>query len=161
VPASARAGGGAAWGGSPVPALAGLDGRYVDRLDTSPFVAVVFVVLVILMVLTPSSAGEWVPARAGSAVPIPKGPVWVGVGRYDRTFVDGKAFRADPRGLAEALRRRLAASKDPETLYLWAENRTPYSSVLDVLDAARRAGVRRVGLIVELPRKAPLLSRAR
>jgi biopolymer transport protein ExbD len=145
-------GSGAAWGGSAVPTLAGLDGYYVDRVDTSPFIAVLLVLLVIFMVLTPSLTGEWVPARARTSLPMPKGRVYVAVSRLGELWTAGQGRPLRKAPLARVLHQALAGSRDPETVYLRAENFAPYAAVLDALDAARQAGARRVGLIVEVPR---------
>ncbi|HYW10147.1 MAG TPA: hypothetical protein VE913_24480 [Longimicrobium sp.] len=44
------------------------------------------------------------------------------------------------------------ASLDESTLYLRASDEVSYARVLGVVDAARSAGVRRLGLPVEAPR---------
>ena len=152
-------GSGAAWGGSAVPGLAGLDGCYVDRVETSPFIAVLLVLLVIFMVLTPSQTGDWYPPRAATAVPMPRGLVRVSVSRTGALWADRTEHPLRKEPLARVLRRQLAVSRDPQTLYLHADDRTPYAAVLDALDAARQAGARRVGFIVEVPTRRRQVTR--
>ena len=58
--------------------------------------------------------------------------------------------------LEKRLKDAYAAKGNPDdhTLYLKADNDIEYSAVLSAIDAARNAGVRRIGTITELPKGA-------
>ncbi|MDB4950607.1 MAG: protein TolR [Gemmatimonadetes bacterium] len=145
---------GGAWGGSPVPRLAGLDGAFADRMDVSPYVGVMLTLLILLMVITPSLTGDFQPPRGATAMPMqePRAELWVGA--HGGLLVKGSdAWReVGLEHLAADLRTRLAASAEPDRVYLRADQRTPFAAIQRALREARKAGVRRVGLIVELPR---------
>jgi biopolymer transport protein ExbD len=56
--------------------------------------------------------------------------------------------------LEARLREEYARRPDDHILYLKADNDVQYSRVLTAIDAARNAGVRRIGAITELPKGA-------
>jgi len=140
-----------AWGGSPVPSLAGLDGTYLQRMDLSPMIAVLFTVLVIYMVLTPAvTTCWWTSPRALTASVIPRDRVTLFIDQRGRFYLPagGEVSSAQ---LSSALRPLLRGSVEPDLLYVTADDGVRYSSVLDAMQAARSAGVRHVGLTAELP----------
>lgn len=63
-------------------------------------------------------------------------------------------WRAAPTDLAGRLQRSFdGQTADERVLYLRAEPRTPYRSISPVLRAAHEAGIRRVGLLADRPRR--------
>ncbi len=148
----------AMWGGSPVPRLAGLEGEPIRRIETSPLAAVLLVLLIVFMVLTPAIAGQFSPPRALHLVVMREGRPSVGVDERGRLWWnDGRSWGM---GDAAALGRWIASSavaRDGGPVYLRAGTRTRYGHVEAALRAIRSGGVRRVGLIAERPLEAVLL----
>ena len=143
---------GPAWGGSAVPALAGLDGRYVERVDLAPMVSVVLVLLIVFFVLTPSFTTWWNYPRAATAAVMDRRHLVLSMDWRGATYLEGLGHAVEARDLPGVLRSRLAATAEPEEIYLRAPDVVPYSAVLNAMDAMRAAGVHRVGLLAEGPR---------
>jgi biopolymer transport protein ExbD len=53
------------------------------------------------------------------------------------------------------LKKAYATRPDDHVLYLKADNEAGYDRILTAIDAARNAGVRRIGAITELPKAKP------
>ncbi|HET6762181.1 MAG TPA: biopolymer transporter ExbD [Longimicrobiaceae bacterium] len=142
-----------AWGGSALPALAGVDGVYLQRMDLSPMIGVVFTLLLILMVMTPATTGGPYLPSAASAELIPTGRARVWVGPGGRLFAGDPLREISTSALRDVMNTALAASPEPRVVYVTADWSTPYGRMLDVMDAARAAHVRRLGLIPILPHR--------
>jgi biopolymer transport protein ExbD len=139
----------AAWGGSPVPALAGLDGLEPrTRPDATPFIGLVLIVLITCMVITPA-IGHYQGPRARTAEVRPNVMPTLGIDLDGRYYVDDRPV-PDIR-LAEALRAVMAAAGGDELL-IKADEDVAYARVEGALQVLRRAGVRRVMIDAVLPR---------
>ena len=126
-------------------------GELAASINVTPMVDVMLVLLIIFMVVTvtlPYTA-ELPPARA--AAPAAEDRVTLGID------VEGSYWVGRSRVPAPALTAHLAAAYagrgDDHVLYLKADHAVPYASVLSAMDAARQAGVRRVGMITEQARE--------
>jgi biopolymer transport protein TolR len=112
--------------------------------------SVALVLLIIFMVVNPAHTGHPKLPRAAHSEVVRERGITVGVdveGKYwleDRPVRDGE--------LAAGVRRAFAARPGESTLYVISSHEVEYSRVLDVVDAARSAGVRRLGLLTEAPR---------
>ena len=141
----------AAFGGSPVARLAGLDGELRAGIDTTPMTGVVLVLLIVFMVVTPALTGPKF-AVARTAQVVREHGVTVGIDENGRYYVEDRAV-ADA-ALSVEVRRALASAPSGATLYLKAHGDVQYGRVLTMLEAARKARVRRVTAVVDLPRAA-------
>ncbi|HEY0035294.1 MAG TPA: biopolymer transporter ExbD [Longimicrobium sp.] len=141
----------AAFGGSPLPRLAGFDGEPRSAIDTSPMTGVVLVLLIIFLVVTPAVSGPR-RVKARTADVVRSVGVVVGIDDRGNYFLGDRPIHDD--ALVAGLRREFAARPGETTLYLAAHDEVEYARVLTVLDAARDARVRRLTALVELPRGA-------
>lgn len=139
---------------SPHPALPAWEP--LRRMDVTPLVNVVFVLLVIAFVTTPAMTG------GSHVLPAARNAEVVDSARVTVTLLDDARFwlAYGDRGLVVAARdipARLHEVFDGEpagerVLYLRADRGAAYRHVLVVVRGAREAGVRRVGLLVNRPR---------
>ncbi|HEV2149918.1 MAG TPA: biopolymer transporter ExbD [Longimicrobiaceae bacterium] len=123
------------------------------EINVTPMIDVMLVLLIIFMVVTPSITSMALLPKAATAVPEKEDRVTLGIDEAGRYFLDGD--RAAGPIAPEELEVRLRAAyarRPPEdhVLYLKADKRVPYARVLTAVDAARQAGVSRIGAITEL-----------
>jgi len=148
-------GGGASFGGSVLPKVAGVDSDVNADINVTPMIDVMLVLLIIFMVVTPALAYEAKLPKAKMSAPEKEDRVTLGVDKNGQYWIEDVP-NPGPVPLAQ-LQQRLqetyAARGNPDdhTLYLKADNNVEYSTVLSAIDAARQAGVRRIGTITELP----------
>jgi biopolymer transport protein ExbD len=148
-------GGGASFGGSILPKVAGVNSDVNADINVTPMIDVMLVLLIIFMVVTPALAYEAKLPKARMAAPEKDDRVTLGVDKNGAYWIEDVP-NPGPIPLAQLqtrLKEAYAAKGDPEdhTLYLKADNNVEYSTVLSAIDAARQAGVRRIGTITELP----------
>ncbi len=148
-------GGGASFGGSVLPKVAGVETEVNADINVTPMIDVMLVLLIIFMVVTPALAYEAKLPKAKMSAPEKEERVTLGVDKNGQYWIEDVP-NPGPVPLAQ-LQQRLqetyAARGNPDdhTLYLKADNNVEYSTVLSAIDAARQAGVRRIGTITELP----------
>jgi len=147
-----KLGGGASFGGSPLPTIAGVDSDVTADINVTPMIDVMLVLLIIFMVITPALAFEAKLPRAKQSAPEKEDRVTLGIDVKGQYYVDDK-FVPDAQ-LEARLREEYAKRPDDHILYMKADNEISYSRVLTAIDAARNAGVRRIGAITELPKGA-------
>jgi biopolymer transport protein ExbD len=147
-----KLGGGASFGGSPMPTIAGVTSDVTADINVTPMIDVMLVLLIIFMVITPSLAFEAKLPRAIKSAPEKEDRVTLGIDVKGQYYVDDKPV-ADGQ-LETRLREEYSRRPDDHILYMKADNEIPYSRVLTAIDAARNAGVRRIGAITELPKGA-------
>ena len=153
----AHLGGSASFGGSPVPTVAGFESDVNADINVTPMIDVMLVLLIIFMVVTPALAGYTaILPRAKTAAPEKDKRVTLGIDRAGAFYIEGKqTIRVAPEQLTAELQKAYTTRPDDHVLYLKADNQAGYDKVLTAIDAARQAGVRRIGAITELPaRKA-------
>jgi biopolymer transport protein ExbD len=144
-----KLGGGASFGGSPIPTIAGIDSDVTADINVTPMIDVMLVLLIIFMVITPALAFEAKLPRAKQSAPEKEDRVTLGIDMYGKYFVDDKPV-ADAQ-LETRLREEYSRRPDDHILYMKAHDEVEYARVLTAIDAARNAGVRRIGAITELP----------
>ena len=156
--AGGKLGGGGAFGGSPVPTVAGFESDVNADINVTPMIDVMLVLLIIFMVVTPALAGYTaVLPKARTAAPEKEDRVTLGIDREGKYYIEGKTVLAVPEAqLTEKLKEAYRARPEDHVLYMKADEQAEYSKILTAIDAARNAGVRRIGAITEVPRgKAP------
>jgi biopolymer transport protein ExbD/biopolymer transport protein TolR len=148
-------GGGASFGGSVLPKVAGIEQDVNADINVTPMIDVMLVLLIIFMVVTPALAYEAKLPKAKMSAPEKDERVTLGVDKSGQYWIEDVP---DPgpiplNQLQQRLQKAYADRGDANdhTLYLKADNNVAYQTVLDAIDAARQAGVRRIGTITELP----------
>jgi biopolymer transport protein ExbD len=124
------------------------------EINVTPMIDVMLVLLIIFMVITPGIVHAALPSAHTSTWQRDRHPTLI--------VESGGAYTLDvdrrlERVAAERLQARLAvvyaARPDDHVLYLKADRNAGYARVLKALDAARAAGVSRIGAITEEPEK--------
>ena len=156
---SGHLGGGASFGGSPMPKVAGVETDVNADINVTPMIDVMLVLLIIFMVVTPALAGyKAVLPKARTAAPEKEDRVTLGIDRQGLYYIEAYGNTPTRQIPAEQLTQRLteAYAERPEdhVLYLKADNEVGYDKILTAIDHARNAGVRRIGAITEMPRAA-------
>ena len=134
------------------PALAGQFDVAAD-INVTPMIDVMLVLLIIFMVVTPATVMASLPS-ARTAAPERDRRLTLVVQRNGAFALDlGRTVEhvSDP-ALGARLAELYAARPGDHVLYLKADRGAGYDRVLTALDAARAAGVRRVGAITERAR---------
>ena len=129
-----------------------------SNINVTPMVDVMLVLLIIFMVITPMlQKGQSVDmASVNNPVPMPDAD------KEDALLVvvmrDGRVYfgtdRITPDQLTQKVKDRLADKPD-KRIFIRADMRAKYGSVVDVVDNVRSAGVDDVGLLTEQKHAAP------
>ena len=153
-------GGGASFGGSPLPSVAGVESDVNADINVTPMIDVMLVLLIIFMVVTPALAGYTaILPKARTAAPEKDDRVTLGVDRQGLYYIEAygnvPTTRIPDEQLTQKLVEAYAERPEDHVLYLKADNEVEYAKILTAIDHARNAGVRRIGAITEVPRAAP------
>jgi biopolymer transport protein ExbD len=126
--------------------------RSLAELNVTPMIDLAFTLLIVFAIATPAIEQSIEVATPESSVaskaPAPDKIAVVSVDAAGRIFLDGKgvSLGALEAGLAER------AARDKElSVGIRADRALSYQAVVDVIDALRRAGVTRFGLITRAP----------
>ena len=139
-----------AFGGSPIPRVAGLSEAEVSSdINVTPMVDVMLVLLIIFMVVTPVlTQYEATPPTAVNVMPEPdEDVITLGIDVNGRYFVEDEQVPSNQ--LQVTLRQIYERRPGDHLLFLRADRGVGYNVVLDAIDAARGAGVRTIGAIIE------------
>jgi biopolymer transport protein ExbD/biopolymer transport protein TolR len=117
-------------------------------INVTSLVDVAFVLLIIFMITAPiMQGGVDVRLPRADVRPIePKSGLVVTVDRTGRVFLDQSSLSYDD---FRATFPAFVRSRHPTGIYLRADGRVPYASVVQVLAVIRAAGVSDVGLVAE------------
>ncbi len=155
---ASKIGGGASFGGSPLPTLAGMDSDVTADINVTPMIDVMLVLLIIFMVVTPALAGYTaVLPKARTAAPEKEDRVTLGIDAKGQYFIEDvpNPGPIPASQLAQRLREAYSTrSPDDHVLYMKADMGVGYDKVLTAIDAAREAEVSKIGAITELPKGA-------
>ncbi len=153
-----KTGGGAGFGGSALPQIAGVDSAVTSDINVTPMVDVMLVLLIIFMVITPALAGYVADLPdAVTSLPEKDDRVTLGIDVNGRYYLDNRPQPVAPTDLGTFLSSMYSTRPDDHVLYLKADLGVSYSVVLTAVDAARGAGVRRIGFITEMPAGSSML----
>ncbi len=123
-------------------------GRFLAEINVVPLVDVVLVLLIIFMVTAPLMyRGIDIDLPRSSVNTIaPEERVVLTVAR-DRAVYLNKERVA--RVMLDETLAKVARSQPDVTLYLRADRDVPYGAVVEVMDAVKRAGIERLGMVTQ------------
>jgi biopolymer transport protein TolR len=133
------------------------EGRKINSsINVTPMVDVMLVVLIIFMVITPLLG-----PNASVQLPKTDNPVEMLDARSDAPMValehDGTIFFGNEAVTREVLTQKVRdqiANRSNKTVYVRADARVRYKSLVDVVDDVRAAGVDQLGLLTEQKHRA-------
>jgi biopolymer transport protein ExbD/biopolymer transport protein TolR len=127
-----------------------------SNINVTPMVDVMLVLLIIFMVVTPMlQHGPPVElARANNPKQMPdadkEDALLVAINREGKVFFGNDQI--NPNDLTQKIRDRIASRTDKK-VYVKADSRSHYKSVVEVVDDVRSAGVSELGLLTEQRRQ--------
>jgi biopolymer transport protein TolR len=123
-------------------------GRPLAEINVVPLVDVVLVLLIIFMVTAPLMLrGIDIDLPKSSVNTIkPEDRVVVTVARDRAVYLDKERIA---RVMLDGRLSKLARDKPEVTLYLRADRDVPYGAVVEVMDAVKRAGIDRLGMVTQ------------
>jgi biopolymer transport protein TolR len=123
-------------------------GRPLAEINVVPLVDVVLVLLIIFMVTAPLMLrGIDIDLPKSSVNTIkPEDRVVVTVARDRAVYLDKERVA---RVMLDGRLSKLAREKPDVTLYLRADRDVPYGAVVEVMDAVKRAGIDRLGMVTQ------------
>jgi biopolymer transport protein ExbD len=127
----------------------------MSEINVTPMIDVMIVLLVLFMVVTPVLANYAVKLPlAGNVSPETESDVVeLAIDRAGAYWVGNQKL---PTGELESYLTRVYGGRPGDhLLYLRADGAAGYDRILDAVDAARAAGVRRIGAITQPARPAP------
>ncbi len=125
--------------------------RPMADINVTPLVDVVLVLLIIFMVTAPFLQGGLeidLPKVATRGLDVHEGLI-VSI-RGDRTVAVGQTV-VSPAGFEDALARAKASSRP---VFLKADQRVPYGTIVEYIARMRRAGVVQLGLVTQPPARS-------
>lgn len=130
--------------------VGGGDNQLMSEINVTPFVDVMLVLLIIFMVAAPMmTQGVDVALPAVKAESLPQDDEVPFVVSVDK---EGKVFINDFEVAPDQLNVKLLAifkQKPTEKVFLRADKRVPYGTVMDVMAQIRGAGIEKLGMITE------------
>jgi biopolymer transport protein TolR len=123
-------------------------GRPLAEINVVPLVDVVLVLLIIFMITAPLMLrGIDIDLPKSSVNTIkPEDRVVVTVARDRAVYLDKERVA---RVMLDGRLSKLAREKPDVTLYLRADRDVPYGAVVEVMDAVKRAGIDRLGMVTQ------------
>jgi biopolymer transport protein TolR len=118
-------------------------------INVTPLIDILLVMLVIFLAavtLTQQAIESQLPAEAGHKTEAPPHQIMLEMSADRRLAVNSQAVTAEQRG---PFLRKVYSRRTDKTIYVAAAGSLPYGAIIDVMDAAKGAGVQRVGVITE------------
>lgn len=147
---ASKIGGGAAYGGSPVPTIAGMEGSDINNeINVTPMVDVMLVLLVIFIITAPLfTHAVKLDLPAAQSAPSPEKPDTITLSING----EGKLFWNEEPIAQQDLDARMtqAAQREPlPELQLRADKATRYETIAQVMSAAQNNGLTKMGFITD------------
>ena len=128
--------------------------KAINQMNVVPYIDVMLVLLVIFMVTAPLITGEVELPTMGQKLKVPVQPLEVTLRDGRLTLKDMATNTTVTRLSRDELVERIreAQAKRPgQPVVIAADGRSPYQSVLELLDHLQRSGVDKVGLLARQP----------
>jgi biopolymer transport protein TolR len=130
--------------------VGGGDNQLMSEINVTPFVDVMLVLLIIFMVAAPMmTQGVDVALPEVKAESLPQddeAPFVVSVDKEGKVFIN--EFEVEQSQLSTKLL-AIFKQKPTEKVFLRADKRVPYGTVMDVMAQIRGAGIEKLGMITE------------
>ena len=123
-------------------------------INVTPLIDILLVMLVIFMAavtLTQQAIESQLPAEARRMAEAPPHQIMLEMFADRRLAVNSQAITL---AQLEPFLRKVYRERSDKTIYVAADGSLPYGAIIDVMDAAKGAGVQRVGVITDGMRKA-------
>jgi biopolymer transport protein TolR len=127
--------------------------RFMSEINVVPLVDVVLVLLIIFMITAPllyRGIDIELPQSAANTIR-PDERVVVSVTREQKVYVDKDEV---PVERLEAAMQRLYDRNPEVTIYLRADQAIPYGIVVQVMDAVKKVGIDKLGMVTEPERRS-------
>lgn len=124
------------------------------EINTTPLVDVMLVLLIIFIITAPlmtHSVNVDLPRASSQPAATQAKALAVAIGANNRITVDSAPMTPD--NLDATFRQAVSATPQVE-LHLWADRNTRYETITEVMSAARRSGIQKMGFITQ-PGAAP------
>jgi biopolymer transport protein TolR len=131
-------------------------GKVNSRINVTPMVDVMLVLLIIFMVITPllQPGPSVLLARTNNPLQMPDADkddaLLIAINREGNVFLGNE--RISPADVTQRIRDRIAGRTD-KTVFVKADARCHYGAVVGVVDNVRSAGVNDLGLLTEQRRQ--------
>ncbi len=129
----------------------GQRGQFASRINVTPLVDVMLVLLVIFMVTAPmiqQGVEVSVPRVKASALPGKEEQFVVSITRNQEIYLNDTKLGLDQ--LTEKLQAIALARPDRE-VFVRADEEVPYGTVIKTMAAIKAAGIENVGMVTEMP----------
>ena len=130
------------------------EGGMMSEINVTPFVDVMLVLLIIFMVTAPmmtTGVDLDLPRADAPALPTDEEQLVLSIDAEGRTFLQDQPFTPEELG---AKLRAIAQANPGKPMFVKADGKLPYETVLQALATARSAGMTKVGLVTQ-PGAAP------
>jgi biopolymer transport protein TolR len=128
--------------------------RFLSEINVVPLVDVVLVLLIIFMVTAPllyRGIDVNLPKSATNTIR-PEERIVLSVSRQKQIFLDHEQVS---RGTLEKLLADRASANPEIAVYLRADEQVPYGMIVEIMDAIKRVGIDRLGMVTT-PREAEI-----
>jgi biopolymer transport protein TolR len=129
-------------------------GRFMSEINVVPLVDVVLVLLIIFMITAPllyRGIDIKLPQSAANTIK-PDERVVVSVTKDRKIYVDKDEVGDEQ---LESAMKRLHDRNPDVTIYLRADQGIPYGLVVHVMDAVKKVGIDKLGMVTEPDRRSP------
>jgi biopolymer transport protein ExbD/biopolymer transport protein TolR len=128
--------------------------RTLSEINVTPLVDVMLALLIIFMITAPmiQRGMDVAVPKAKSGNVIPEDRLIITITKDNKIYAEGKGGQVGIDELPEIIDRWFAnkpVAADQRTIYLRGDNEMPYATLMAVIDEAKTAGVRNVGLVTD------------